>query len=65
LCNGCGMCIESCFFEARRLDHGILLLTDELCFGCGRCIPDCPEEAIRVESQSGRGIPIPSLQSCL
>jgi electron transport complex protein RnfB len=61
LCTGCGLCLESCFFEARQLEGGALHLIDERCFGCGRCIADCPEGAIRLEFQVGRGIPIPSL----
>lgn len=54
-CIGCGTCVESCFFEARQLEGGVLFLTDELCFGCGCCI--------LIEYQTGRGIPIPGLQS--
>lgn len=61
LCTGCGLCLESCFFEARQLEGGTLHLIDERCFGCGRCIADCPEDAIRLEFQAGRGVPIPSL----
>jgi ferredoxin len=59
LCVGCGLCQESCFFEARRVENGALQLADERCFGCGRCIESCPEGAIRLERQAGRGVPIP------
>ena len=59
LCVACGLCLESCLFEARRLDGGDLALVDERCFGCGRCVESCPESAIRIEPQAGRGIPIP------
>ena len=61
LCTGCGLCLESCFLEARQLEGDTLRLVDEHCFGCGRCIADCPEGAIQIEFQAGRGIPIPSL----
>ena len=61
LCSGCGLCLDSCFFEARQLEDGTLSLIDERCFGCGRCIDSCPEGAIRLDFQSGRGVPIPSL----
>jgi ferredoxin len=59
LCTACGLCLESCFFEARQLEDGSLQLIDERCFGCGRCIADCPDGAIRLEFQPGRGVSIP------
>jgi ferredoxin len=59
VCTGCGSCLESCFFEARRLEDGVLHVIDERCFGCGRCIAGCPQDAIRLEFQAGRGVPIP------
>jgi ferredoxin len=64
-CTGCGLCLDSCFFEARYLDdeRGALHLVDALCFGCARCIPACPEDAIRLEYHPGRGIPVPGFQS--
>jgi ferredoxin len=61
LCSGCGSCLESCFFEARRLEDGALHMMDERCFGCGRCLASCPEDAIRLEFQAGRGMPIPGV----
>jgi ferredoxin len=62
LCNECGQCIASCFFEARQLEIDGLHLIEDLCFGCGRCIPNCPEGAIRLEYHPERGIPIPVLR---
>lgn len=59
LCVGCGLCLDGCFFEARYLEDGEMRLVDERCFGCGRCVGHCPEGAIGVESQPGRGVPIP------
>ena len=59
LCIACGTCVESCFFEARQLEDDVLYLVDALCFGCGRCLLDCPQGAIRLEYQTGRGIPVP------
>jgi electron transport complex protein RnfB len=59
LCTACGVCEESCLFEARHVDEGVLHLEAERCFGCGRCVADCPESAVRLEAQEGRGIPIP------
>jgi Na+-translocating ferredoxin:NAD+ oxidoreductase subunit B len=59
LCTGCGLCEESCFFEARHVEEGALRLMDERCFGCGRCIASCPEQAITLERIVGRGESIP------
>lgn len=61
LCANCGLCQESCFFQARRLQDDALHFVDERCFGCGRCVQDCPEGAIRLELQVGRGVPIPAV----
>jgi ferredoxin len=61
LCVGCGLCLDSCYFEARQLENDILQLIDIRCFGCGCCIPNCPEAAIRLEFQQGRGVTIPTL----
>jgi ferredoxin len=60
LCVACELCLDSCFFEARRVEDQELVLVDERCFGCGRCVESCPEEAIRIEWQVGRGMPIPT-----
>jgi ferredoxin len=60
LCTGCGTCEESCFFKARQVISGIMQLNAEQCYGCGRCIPFCPEGAIKLERQTGRGMPIPT-----
>ncbi len=59
LCNACGQCTASCFFEARQIEIDGLHLIEDLCFGCGRCILNCPEDAIRLEHDPERGIPIP------
>ncbi len=59
LCVDCGLCQESCFFDARWLEDGKFHFADERCFGCGQCINACPEEAIGLELQTGRGVSIP------
>ncbi len=55
-CVACGLCEESCFFEARQLKDGTLHLIDERCFGCGKCIGSCPEEVISLELLAQRGL---------
>ena len=59
LCTACELCLDSCFFGARRVEGEQLVLVDERCFGCGRCIESCPDAAIRIERQAGRGMPVP------
>ncbi|HPH94644.1 MAG TPA: 4Fe-4S binding protein [Anaerolineaceae bacterium] len=62
LCAACGLCLESCFFEARKVEAGGLHLEDGRCFGCGRCLSACPAGAIRLERVSGRGLPLDFIQ---
>ena len=59
LCVGCGECLESCFFEARQLENGVVSLIDERCFGCGCCVQNCQEEAISLHLVAERGMVIP------
>jgi heterodisulfide reductase subunit A-like polyferredoxin len=61
VCVGCGLCQDSCFFDARRIENNTLDLAEERCFGCGKCIEACPEKAIRLERQVERGMPIPAI----
>jgi ferredoxin len=58
LCNGCGECLDSCYFEARQLNDGAISLLNDRCFGCGRCVGVCPQEAIRLEVQPEQSHPI-------
>ena len=58
-CIACELCLDSCFFEARRVEGGELVLVDERCFGCDRCVESCPEGAVSLEWQAGRGMDIP------
>jgi len=45
-CTGCGLCADSCRFDAiRTLAHGFAV--DSIrCEGCGLCVRICPEQAI-------------------
>jgi ferredoxin len=60
-CVGCGLCQDSCFFDARWIENNTLYLAGERCFGCGKCVGACPEKAISLERQVGRGVPIPAI----
>ncbi|MBU2489221.1 MAG: epimerase, partial [Proteobacteria bacterium] len=46
-CQGCGTCIETCIFEAIRLENGRAVHTDA-CRVCGRCERYCPNQAVEL-----------------
>ena len=49
-CDGCGLCIDGCRFEAIRL-NGIAAVDPLHCEGCGICARICPVSAISIESR--------------
>jgi len=47
ICTGCGICVEVCAYDARKL-HDIKKMAEvneALCAGCGACISACPSNA--------------------
>lgn len=62
LCNGCGICIESCSTDVLRLgekeqsrwDDGwkAKIVYSNDCHSCGLCAQDCPVNAIYVSHRS-------------
>ncbi|MDY6795831.1 MAG: 4Fe-4S binding protein [Actinomycetota bacterium] len=61
-CNGCGTCLDRCFFDALELvekdGEEVSNVDRELCMGCGLCQVTCPEEAISMhEARSPDFIP--------
>ena len=47
ICTGCGICVEVCAYEARKLNEikKIAEVNEALCVGCGACISACPSNA--------------------
>ena len=51
LCNGCGICVDSCPMDVIRMDKKskkAIIQYPEDCMLCGGCAVDCPEKAIYV-----------------
>lgn len=45
-CNLCGLCVEVCYFGARKFTDGKLNLHQSRCAGCGLCQQVCPIDCI-------------------
>ena len=51
LCNGCGICINSCSMDVIRMDEEnkkAIIKYPEDCMLCELCTYDCPQDAIYV-----------------
>ena len=49
-CNGCGLCVQACFFDAISLNEqlGVSEVNAVLCKGCGNCTVICPSGACQI-----------------
>jgi len=45
-CTGCGICAETCTFNALAAVNGKVLIFNELCHACGVCSQVCPSGAL-------------------
>ncbi|MFW9825267.1 MAG: ATP-binding protein [Candidatus Thorarchaeota archaeon] len=48
LCQGCGLCIERCPFNAIKIKNDKSFVITERCYGCGACAVTCPTKAIKI-----------------
>lgn len=48
-CIGCGLCVQTCPFEAIDLEDGIAKVDSEKCTNCGACVGDCPVNVITLD----------------
>jgi NAD-dependent dihydropyrimidine dehydrogenase PreA subunit len=56
LCNGCGICVNSCPMDVIRIDDEIkkaIIKYPEDCTLCEWCQIDCPENAIYISPEKG------------
>jgi Pyruvate/2-oxoacid:ferredoxin oxidoreductase delta subunit len=53
-CTHCGVCVEVCYFDARKMVGGKLEVEADKCYGCGLCVDICPESCIRMVTRHGR-----------
>jgi dihydroorotate dehydrogenase subfamily 1 len=45
-CNGCRLCIRSCFTQAITIEEGKAFINPNMCVGCGVCMTTCPRNSI-------------------
>lgn len=56
LCDGCGVCIQTCPSNAITMQEGKAKIDPFMCTGCGACIPICPKEAIDFKNSTMKQI---------
>jgi len=45
-CNNCGVCIDTCIYDALAMADGRLRIMEDRCEGCNVCVINCPEGAM-------------------
>jgi len=50
LCDGCGICVDECPFDALKLTSNTVNVNDALCNGCGICTVSCPKDALQIKN---------------
>ncbi len=48
-CTACGMCVSVCYFGARSIVDGQLVVDDKKCYGCGLCVDACPGGSVTMK----------------
>ena len=50
-CNDCGECVRVCYFGARTMSHGALVVARDKCYGCGLCADVCAVDCIEMKKR--------------
>lgn len=60
LCQGCGSCVEACWFGLPRLEDEVAVIDDPHCMRCPICSSVCPEGAITLSGfdRLGQGLAV-------
>lgn len=48
-CIGCGLCVQTCPFDALELVEGIITVDPEKCTECGACVDVCPTNTLELD----------------
>jgi hypothetical protein len=51
-CQGCGTCVEACWFDLPRIEGEVAVIDSPYCMRCPICSSACPEDAITLENRS-------------
>jgi Na+-translocating ferredoxin:NAD+ oxidoreductase subunit B len=63
LCMSCGLCTESCQFDALSLNE-VSEVNETRCVGCGVCVPVCPENAlVLIRRPEDQVLPVPETET--
>ncbi|MFO7818499.1 MAG: indolepyruvate ferredoxin oxidoreductase subunit alpha [Thermodesulfobacteriota bacterium] len=57
-CEGCGMCLRNCQFEAIEMVDNVAFVHEEKCMGCGVCVNNCPQNVLYLEQCPQKGQPL-------
>ncbi len=57
-CVGCGLCADSCQFNAMRVRDELVHIREKRCMGCGICVSKCPNSALTLTRDASRGEPL-------
>lgn len=58
LCEGCGLCVDRCQFEASGIMAGVAVADAASCMGCGVCVSTCAKGAPALVHNLAKGVPL-------
>ena len=50
-CQGCGTCVDACWFDLPRIENGCAVIDSPWCMRCPICSTACPEGAITLQNR--------------